>query len=56
MKKEYEIIFNHPIAILEWVNEYTLILKIEGPVLLHNCIVIFHKFDFFELPKELINL
>ena len=36
MKKEYEIIFNHPKAILEWVNEYTLILKIEGSVLLLN--------------------
>ena len=30
MKQEYGIIFDHPKATLEWVNQYTLILKIEG--------------------------
>ena len=30
MKQEYGIILDHPKATLEWVNQYTLILKIEG--------------------------
>ena len=33
MKQEYGIIFDHPQATLEWVNKYTLILKLEGSVL-----------------------